>query len=147
MLEKLAPAALDADVTPEVVGDPVECEVDAARLRLILFNLVGNGIKYSDSAKAERWVHVRSTRLEDGRVKIEVNENGIGIAETDLDAVFLYRARGTDAAGVPGSGLELAIVREAIDEIGGEITLTSTPGEGSTFTARFRPLRWLGQHA
>ncbi|HET9947677.1 MAG TPA: HAMP domain-containing sensor histidine kinase [Longimicrobiales bacterium] len=139
VLDRLRPDAEEAGVELRVEGEIEPCRVDAARLRLIVFNLVGNGIKYRDPAKPRGTVRV-STERSDGRVALRVTDNGIGIPAEDLADVFRYRRRGSETDHVPGSGLGLAIVREAIEQIGGEIRVESEPGSGTTFTAIFDPL-------
>lgn len=132
IVDELEPAARDEGVRLELAADQVDEPVDAPRLRLILFNLVSNGIKYRDESKAERWVKVRSEHTPDGRVRIRVEDNGIGIADADQEVIFHFRARVNHH--LDGSGLGLAIAREAVDQLGASLEVESHPGEGSTFT-------------
>jgi len=136
----LEPEALEAGVELEVSYDLDPCLVDSARFRLILFNLIGNGIKYHDPDKDRPKVHVSVRRRDEGGVEMAVRDNGIGILADELEDVFLYRSRGSGVDEVAGSGLGLAIVREAIEQIGGEISVTSEAGVGTVFTVVFRPL-------
>jgi len=147
VLDELTPSALEAHVELWVEGDLPECEVDASRMRLIVFNLVGNGIKYRDPDETKPFVRIEADRRADGKVELRTVDNGIGIALDDIEDIFLYRARGSEAHGVPGSGLGLAIVSEAVDQMGAEISVTSDPGRGTTFTLTFTPLAWPGQPA
>lgn len=132
IVRELEPSADEAGVRLEVASDQVDVCLDAPRLRLILFNLVSNGIKYRDRDKNERWVRIESDRLPDGGVTIRVIDNGIGIAAENHESIFLYRTR-VDRE-IDGTGLGLAIAREAADQLGGELDLESGPGRGSTFT-------------
>ncbi len=147
VLDELTPNALEAGVELCVQGDLPECEVDASRMRLIVFNLVGNGIKYRDPDLAGPFVRIESDRRADGTVELRTVDNGIGIAPEDIEDIFLYRARGAEAQSLPGSGLGLAIVSEAVDQMGAEISVMSEPGRGTTFTLVFTPLAWPGEPA
>jgi signal transduction histidine kinase len=118
---------------PQVCGDP-------ARLELALMNLVSNGIKYSDPAKEESFVEISSAtgRIAPERMcAISVQDNGLGIAESDRPVIFerFYRAHAhLDAKlGVSGSGLGLAIAADCVKEIGGSIDCESVLGEGTRF--------------
>jgi signal transduction histidine kinase len=108
---------------------------DVARLELILMNLVSNGIKYADPAKAERFVEVfLSGASEDGRT-ICIRDNGIGVPAEDVPFIFesFYRSSPDDHADVKGSGLGLAIVAECVDAIGGRISVGTVEGVGTAF--------------
>jgi signal transduction histidine kinase len=111
---------------------------DQARLELVLLNLVSNAIKYSDSDKPERFVEV-SAAMDEGRksCSIAVRDNGLGIAESDLQTVFgrFVRAHAhlDREHGVDGTGLGLAIVADCVKALGGTVRCESTPGVGTTF--------------
>jgi signal transduction histidine kinase len=140
IIEEQRATALAAGVELETDGEAVDCRVDAARMRLILFNLINNGIKYRDETEGRPYVRVRCELRTGGRVAVIVSDNGIGIPPDEIDDVFLYRVRGSEADRVPGSGLGLAIVGEAVDQLGAEVTVVSEPEVGSTFTLLFTPL-------
>lgn len=105
--------------------------VDGGSARLILTNLVENGVKYGDPNRSDSWVHL-SASVEDDVVSVEVSDNGVGIPPEYHDAVFHRSVRVDDDR--PGSGLGLAIVRETVLELGGAIRLDSAPGEGTRVT-------------
>jgi signal transduction histidine kinase len=110
---------------------------DAARLELVLMNLMSNAIKYSDPAKPERFVEVLlSGASEDGRT-ICIRDNGIGVPQEDVPFIFkdFYRASPEMDAklGIRGSGLGLAIVADCVKAIGGRISVASVQGEGTVF--------------
>ena len=99
-----------------------------------MINLISNAIKYSDKEKDEKKVIV-SLSTEGDEVTVAVKDNGVGIPETELDNIFnkFYRIDSSLTYEVEGTGLGLAICREIIQEHGKEITVESTPGEGSVF--------------
>lgn len=140
VVEESRPAAKEAGVELCVPDDLTDVPVDPARMRLILFNLVVNGIKYHDGAKERPMVEIRARQTDRGFVEVEVTDNGIGIPEDEVDDIFLYRTRGSAAGDdVAGSGLGLAIVKEAIDQIEGRVLVESRVGEGTRFTVRVYP--------
>jgi signal transduction histidine kinase len=107
--------------------------VDAIELRRVLQNLVDNAIKYSPEGGP---VVVRVEAGDDGRVRLHVNDAGLGIPPSEQERIFdkFYRADPLLARGVGGAGLGLYICRELVQRMGGEIELESEPGKGSTFT-------------
>lgn len=116
-----------------------DVRVDASRLQLIVYNLVSNALKYCDTDKDERWVRVRAVVCDEVGCRIEISDNGLGIAEEEQARVFdrFYRVDGGSAQGI---GLGLAIAREAARQLGASIDLESRRGVGSTFAVSV-PLR------
>jgi signal transduction histidine kinase len=119
---------------PEVCTDP-------ARLELALMNLVSNSIKYRDPDKADSFVEITAKVQKDGSKDmcvIAVRDNGLGIAEANLSAIFdrFFRAHAhmDTELGVSGSGLGLAITADCVQAMGGSIECESTVGEGSCFS-------------
>jgi two-component system sensor histidine kinase SenX3 len=105
---------------------------DGALLRQILVNLVDNAVKYSRNGdRVEVLVADEQTQ-----VRIDVVDEGIGIATSEQDRVFekFYRVDPAMETGVGGSGLGLYISREIAQQMGGSLILRSEPGRGSTFT-------------
>jgi heavy metal sensor kinase len=108
---------------------------DASALRRALLNLVDNAVKYTPAGGK---VEVALLREEEGRAAIAVRDTGPGIAPADVDRVFQPFVR-LDAArqdAPDGAGLGLSIARSIVAAHGGELTLETTPGAGSTFTIR-----------
>ncbi|BDZ63709.1 sensor histidine kinase [Agromyces mangrovi Wang et al. 2018] len=108
---------------------------DEALLRVAVHNLVANALTYSHEGSR---VGVGVYRSADGVVEIAVTDQGIGIAEADLDRVFerFYRVDQARARDTGGSGLGLAIVKHTVQNHGGDVRVWSRPGRGSTFTIR-----------
>lgn len=101
----------------------------------IVFNLMENGIKYNISGGS---LTVRLRREEDNAI-LEVSDTGMGIPEDSIVHVFerFYRVDKARSRATGGSGLGLAIVRTIVQRNRGEIAVTSTVGQGSTFTVTF----------
>src|SRR5262249_16338845 len=103
---------------------------DRLALEQIFGNLLDNAVKYR-SLERPLEVHVRVKRERGRRIAIEVEDNGRGIAAQDHDRVFdLFRRSG--AQDQPGEGIGLAHVRSMIRNLGGDITLQSELGRGTT---------------
>jgi len=104
--------------------------IDPVRIRQVLDNLITNAIKYN---RALGHVLVRIER--DRMIRVEVQDSGVGIPEADLARIFdrFYRTRSARDSPVTGTGLGLAITREIIQRHGGELTVESVLGLGSTF--------------
>jgi signal transduction histidine kinase len=108
-------------------GTPAEVVLDRQRVRQILVNLVGNALKFTESGE----VAVESGGAADGLFRVVVRDTGPGIPEEQREAVFeeFHQAEGA----APGTGLGLAISRRLARAMGGDITLESEVGRGSTF--------------
>ena len=109
--------------------DPIR--VDRTQMLSAVSNLVENAIKYSDRGDTVQ------IRLSNGNsVKIEVSDEGIGIAQGDLERIFerFYRVDRARSRATGGTGLGLAIAKHAVENNGGSIAVRSTEGQGSTFT-------------
>jgi PAS domain S-box-containing protein len=124
-------------ITVEI--DPVEeFYSDESRLRVVLLNLLSNGIKYSDPRKEKPFIHI-AIYLLSGYAHLSVKDNGIGIGEQYQEKVFsmFYRANESKS----GSGLGLYIVKENITKMKGTIRLQSKLYEGSEFIIRLPNLK------
>lgn len=104
---------------------------DRLSLEQILGNMLDNAIKYQDAARPLQ-VDIRARHVPGNRVIIEIEDNGRGIAESDHERVFeLFRRSGSQTSA--GEGIGLAHVRTMVRGLGGDVTLTSRLGEGTTF--------------
>jgi signal transduction histidine kinase len=131
-----APQAEAAALTVEceLPAEDLRVQGDPASIAMIVSNLLSNAIKYNRPAGR---VTIRVSR--DGQfAALEVADTGAGIDAESLPHVFdeFYRAGDARSRGIPGSGLGLAICRRIITELGGAIDVASTPGVGTSFSAR-----------
>ncbi|MCU0525246.1 MAG: ATP-binding protein [Elainella sp. Prado103] len=104
--------------------------VDERLLRHILSNLLINAIKYSPSHSQIRF---NVTYTEESLI-FQIQDEGIGISPSDQLRLFEFFYRGANVGGIPGSGLGLSIVKQCVEAHRGQITITSQPHQGSTFT-------------
>jgi signal transduction histidine kinase len=104
---------------------------DRDRIEQVLLNLIDNAVKYSPGGGA---VTVSAARLEAG-ARVEVEDEGIGIPQSEQQAIFekFYRADPNQREVPGGTGLGLYISRELVRRMGGSIGVRSEPGRGSTF--------------
>jgi signal transduction histidine kinase/HPt (histidine-containing phosphotransfer) domain-containing protein len=133
MRPKAATKSLELD--SELTGfDSLRFVGDPGRIRQVLLNLVNNAIKYTDSGS----VLIQAELLDSGdhaRVRFSVQDSGVGIPDEALDKIFL-RYKRADAGrrrSSAGNGLGLAISRQLVERMDGEIGVQSEVGEGSTF--------------
>jgi signal transduction histidine kinase len=113
--------------TQELEIDQIES--DGLRLKIIINNLLSNAIKYADCSKQEMFITIK-TYFSEGLNKIEVADNGIGIHDDHKDNIFdMYFGTNKNK----GSGLGLYIVKEAVENIKGDISVFSESTVGSKF--------------
>ncbi|MCZ7685145.1 MAG: ATP-binding protein [Sandaracinaceae bacterium] len=115
----------------EGAGERALAEADPRALHQVLLNLVDNAIKYTPAGGR---VTVR-VKKSDGRVLLEVQDDGPGIPRAHLDRIFerFYRVDKGRARAEGGTGLGLSIVRHLVSRMGGEVSVESRVGAGSTF--------------
>jgi two-component system, sensor histidine kinase len=128
--------ALSLEVAPEV---PETVLTDAIRLRQILLNLIGNGIKFTDAGSVV--VSVTASARSSSRavtLSFAVIDTGVGIAADQMERLFQPFSQLAASSNVPhaGTGLGLAISRQLVEALGGTITMDSSPGHGSTVCFR-----------
>ncbi len=105
---------------------------DRQRLTQVLLNLVRNAVTYTPDGGI---VSIGLQRMDADHLELSVADTGIGIAPEDIEHIFdrFYRADASRSRASGGFGLGLAIVQEFVTAMGGTITVTSIPGEGSCF--------------
>jgi adenylate cyclase len=117
-------------------GDLGMLTVDPMRLRQILLNLLSNACKFTKQGE----VTLKARRVADGRdwIEVAVADSGIGMTPEQQAKLFeeFSQAEASTAQRFGGTGLGLAITRKLARMMGGDVTVESTPGQGSTFTVR-----------
>ena len=110
-----------SELPPWVAGDP-------GRLRQVLVNLIDNALKFTDSGSVSL-----SVETDGDGIALVVTDTGAGIPEDDQRRIFESFVQASNSAGRGGSGLGLAVASRLVQQMGGELWLESTPGEGSRF--------------
>jgi signal transduction histidine kinase len=118
-----------SQITLERDLQPAPVEADARWMHQVITNLLGNSAKFTPAGGT---VTVRT--VTDGeRATLTVSDTGMGITEDQLPHIFERFWRGTNPTGATGSGIGLAVVAELVRGHDGDITVDSTPGQGTTF--------------
>lgn len=117
-------------LTNEVPSNIPPIDADGDRLQQILYNLIDNAIKYTNSGEV-----IISADFDDEKVRIKVTDSGIGISEADLARIFepFEQVEESHTKKFKGSGLGLAITKQLVELHGSKLKVKSSPGEGSTF--------------
>jgi Na+/proline symporter/nitrogen-specific signal transduction histidine kinase len=113
----------------EITGPLPPVAADRDRIVQVLLNLLSNAAKFCDPEHGRVTVHAR---VEGSAVRVDVTDNGPGIAAAEQDAIFEKFQQGGEPQG--GTGLGLPISRQIIDHLGGSLWVESTPGAGATFS-------------
>ena len=112
---------------------PAQVRGDERAIRQVLFNLLGNAVKFTEAGRVE--LRVTASRGEAGhRVRFDIEDTGKGIAPSDLERIFEPFTRGDAHHHVEGTGLGLSITRRLVAAMGGTLDVRSEPGIGSTFS-------------
>ena len=139
-------SVLGRDVSLEAHIAPIPyLFVDPHRIRQILFNLIGNAVKFTEHGKISLHASFGKNPIsmdETGCLTFSVSDTGCGIAEEDQENVLkpFVQAKNTKAA--KGTGLGLSICCQLAERMGGNLTLKSVPGKGSTFTVTIPDVRF-----
>lgn len=139
----LMPTATARQVTLDIeVGPAVPCEVtaDPTRFRQVLFNLVGNAVKFTKAGSIRIRLDHRGGTATDAALSTAVVDSGIGMTPEQLDRIFhpFEQADVATTRRFGGTGLGLSISRELAHLMGGDLTATSEHGRGSTFEFSIR---------
>jgi two-component system, NarL family, sensor histidine kinase EvgS len=127
------------DIDPRI---PENLVLDVTHLRQILFNLIGNAVKFTEQGR----ICMRARTGNEDRIRskldliIDIEDTGIGISKDQQALIFkdFEQLEGQDASKYGGTGLGLAISKRLTELMGGKISLVSQPGLGSTFTLHLR---------
>ncbi|NES20591.1 MAG: PAS domain-containing protein [Symploca sp. SIO3E6] len=106
--------------------------LDEKLLRHILINLLSNAIKYSPTSSTIKL----EVAFEEENLIFQIQDHGIGIPSENLPHLFESFHRGDNVGNIPGTGLGLAIVKKSVDLHGGQITVNSKTGAGTTFIVK-----------
>ncbi len=132
------------DFSLELQGEvPQTLSIDGTRLRQVLWNLIGNAVKFTQKGK----ISVRVKYTPEENLFFEVEDSGIGIPEEELDKIFAMYYQVMDQKGgrpATGTGIGLAISKRLAQAMGGDITVKSTSGKGSCFTLSIHAPAILG---
>lgn len=130
------PKGLNFTLTPEA-GLPHKIMADGTRLRQILWNLIGNAVKFTQQGG----VSVRVWREPSDKLFFEVRDTGIGIPRDEQDKIFAMYYQVKDRNGgklATGTGIGLAVSKRLAQAMGGDIVVSSVAGEGACFTLSIR---------
>lgn len=129
-LDLLRPMALAPSVAlVSHVPAGVWVQADARCLRQVLINLFSNAIKYNRSAG---WVSVSLLEAPSGRVVLGIEDTGSGLTDQEITRLFQpFERLGHETSGIEGSGLGLVIARSLVEQMGGELTLSSVKDAGT----------------
>jgi signal transduction histidine kinase len=131
VVESLNREIEEKKATLEVQRPLAPVYANLSTLKQVLANLISNALKFTEPDRAP---HIRiHTQRHDGAVRIWVEDNGIGIAQEHQDKIFGLFERLHNVTQYPGTGVGLAIVRKAMERMGGKVGLISKPGQGSRF--------------
>ncbi|MBP1887852.1 hybrid sensor histidine kinase/response regulator [Sinorhizobium mexicanum] len=122
------------EIAATVAADvPAGMVFDAARLRQVLFNVIGNAVKFTETGGV-----LVAADIADGGVRIRIDDTGPGMSGDELGRVFEeFEQAGDDSQRAKGTGLGLAISRRIMEAFGGNLTASSASGHGSRFEVRF----------
>lgn len=120
----------DRDAHVKIEGTLPDVDADATLLERVVENLISNAVKFVPADRTPEVVI--SADVSEHHVRLNVRDNGVGIAAEDIQRAFRPFER-LDSGRFPGTGVGLTIVQRAVERMGGEVGVTSQLGEGSTF--------------
>ena len=115
---------------------PHRIRSDPTRLRQILINLTSNAVKFTEVGKVRLVARLLGAECDDPTMQFKVVDSGIGMTEEQIDKLFkpFHQADTSTTRKFGGTGLGLAISKRLAEKLGGDVTVRSRPGEGTTFT-------------
>jgi PAS domain S-box-containing protein len=115
---------------------PKVIQGDTQRMKQILFNIIGNAIKFTEKGKISIKVKTKESQKPQKMLELSIKDTGIGIPNDKLDFIFdrFTQVRSDSTAHIPGAGLGLSIARSLVKLMGGAILISSRINHGSTFT-------------
>ncbi|MEP4379771.1 MAG: PAS domain-containing sensor histidine kinase [Alphaproteobacteria bacterium] len=131
--ERQAELSDEVDIHLDLEDLPDAVEADAALLDQVFTNLLSNAVKYTPNTPR---ISVIGAREADGFLTIAIADNGIGIPKDELSRLFDRFFRATTSEGIAGTGIGLNLASELVEMHGGNITVESNVGVGTTFTVR-----------
>ena len=132
-VDAMKPFAIQNDVNVYLnTHNEIKIKADAREMEIVFNNLISNAIKYNKSGGRVDC----AIKPKDDFVIFTISDNGIGMSEEDMSKLFneFVRIKNQKTKGISGSGLGLSIVKKIIDAYDGDITVTSSPDKGTTFT-------------
>jgi len=132
-VEAMRPIAAANDVTIDflIEGDDLYVQSDRQRLRQVLLNLLANSVKYN---RPHGSVLITSKAGDADMVAIRVSDTGIGIAAEHIERLFVpFDRLGAEHSTIEGTGVGLPLSLRLVEAMAGDLSVESTPGEGSTF--------------
>ena len=138
LYDMIRPHVMEKGLTFDVYVDesvPDTAIGDGLRISQVLLNIVGNAVKFTSEGSVKLFVTSHTLSAERIHLEFTVRDTGIGMDETQQNAVFtpFTQADSSTARRFGGTGLGLSISKALVELMGGEITVTSRPGEGSDF--------------
>ena len=115
---------------------PETIQTDLTRLRQLLINIVGNAIKFTEFGSVQIITSLVKQSDDESILRFDITDTGLGIAEDKLDKIFLpfTQADSSTTRQFGGTGLGLTICKRVAELLGGEVSVTSSLGKGSTFS-------------
>ena len=122
------------NIERDYYGIPAKLNLDPKIVTLAVGNIISNAVKFSQTE-----THIKvSADYQDDMLTITVSDQGIGIPENELKQIFKRFFRSTVSSGIPGTGIGLNLSKSLIELHGGDITVESELGAGTTFTLSFK---------
>lgn len=108
----------------------ISVETDSFKFSQIIYNLLTNAYKYTEFGGE---VEIKIVESDDNKIHIEVEDNGIGISNENIERIFDAYYRSSDVSSIKGEGIGLYVVKENLRLLGGEISVKSQLGIGTKF--------------